>query len=173
MAVAAWRAGLRKVAEGENCQIARRLQSYEVESAGLTAHAGQSAARNAVAVAAGWGEDLKEHRSRRATPALLQGAGLVITMTSEQAATVRMQYHVRADQVRHLGTCAPLPDPQIARLGPLLGWPAGHPLEMPEGLLDILDPFGGSLEAYQACGANIVRCVTGLMHELYLREECL
>lgn len=86
---------------------------------------GGKAEKNAVLAAAELGVDLKNHVSRQLTPKMLEGADIVLTMTERQSGSFPQNVNV----------CT------IAQL-------AGD-----EG--DISDPYGGDLETYRACAAQI------------------
>ena len=108
----------------------------EVISAGTGAAEGIPVSEHSTAVAARDGLDLSEHRSRRASRELVGSADLVLAME---------RHHL--DAVRVLGA-----DPARSHL--LSAWPApGEPG------LDIADPFGGSIEAYEECWRRIQRHV--------------
>jgi protein-tyrosine phosphatase len=103
-----------------------------VESAGTAAWDDQPATEPSVAVASRAGVDLAKHRSRRLTPAMVRGADLVLVMERGHLAAVRA-----------LGG-----DP--GRTHVLSEWPApGEPD------LEISDPFGASIEAYEECWRRI------------------
>jgi protein-tyrosine-phosphatase len=104
-----------------------------VESAGTAAWDGQPATDPSLDVAARAGVDLSGHRSRRVTPAALRSADLVLVME-----------RVHLPAVRGLGADA-------GRTHVLSEWP-----EPGEPALQISDPFGGSLEAYEECWRRIV-----------------
>lgn len=53
----------------------------EIASAGTRAREGDAAAPRSIAIAAGWGVDLKRHRSQPVTDELLSRSDLVLTMT--------------------------------------------------------------------------------------------
>ncbi len=106
----------------------------EVDSAGTAAWEGQPATRSAVEVAARAGIDLDQHRSRRATPDLVRSADWVLVMERAHLASVRA-----------LGA---EPD----RCHVLSEWPDPGEPELP-----VVDPFGGSLEAYEECWRRIRR----------------
>ena len=155
LAVAAWRVVVREMSPACRAQ----LEPIEVGSAGLNARAGNCANAMAQLVAASWDADLSEHRARILGAAATSSGEMLIAMTREQAAQLRFR----------LGfTAAPTPA-QIAILGefgaataaPLWGEPQSK-----EAQLDIPDPYGGSSEAYEECGARILRGVRALAHSL-------
>jgi protein-tyrosine phosphatase len=108
----------------------------EVSSAGTGAWDGEPATASSIQVAAREGVDLSAHRSRRATPALLRQADLVLVMERS---------HLEA--VRNLGA-----DP--GRTFVISEWPVPGEPE-----LVVSDPFGGSIEAYEECWRRIRRHV--------------
>ena len=142
LAVAAWRA-----------DAPPELKSVEVLSAGLAAQSGQGAARNSVAVAKTWGVDLSSHRARLLDEKLVARADIICTMTQDAAFAVRAYF--TAPNVRVLGEFASEREDD-ERLSSLLE-------ENIAVAPDISDPFGGSLEHYETCGAEIRRAVRGLI----------
>ena len=103
-----------------------------VESAGTAAWDNQPATAAATQVAAREGVDLTPHRSRRLTPAMVRGADLVLVMERGHLAGVRA-----------LGADA-------GHSHVLSEWPGpGEPG------LEISDPFGASIEAYEECWRRI------------------
>ncbi len=108
----------------------------EVTSAGTGAWDGEPATEYSIEVAAREGLDLKPHRSRRAGPALVRQADLVLVMERS---------HLQA--VKDLGA-----DPGRAFV--LSEWPSPGEPE-----LTVSDPFGGSIEAYEECWRRIRRHV--------------
>lgn len=112
--------------------LGREVTRVEVSSAGTAAWEGQTATAAAIEVAATDGIDLRDHRSRRVTPALLRSVDLVLVM--ERA---------------HLGAVQALgADPHRTHV--LSEWPAPGDPSLP-----VSDPFGGSLEAYEECWRRI------------------
>jgi protein-tyrosine phosphatase len=108
----------------------------EVTSAGTAAWEGEPASEYSVEVAGRDGLDVSGHRSRRAGPAMLKQADLVLVMERS---------HLGA--LRGLGA-----DP--GRTFVLSEWP---PPGEPD--LTVSDPFGGSIEAYEECWRRIRRHV--------------
>ncbi len=195
LAVAAWRALDADEQQESKRRSGRRCEDrlgwragVRVGSAGLAAQAGAPASARATAAASDWKADLSSHRARRLDEQLACEADLICAMTQEQAATVRARFGIAPDKVRVLGeyearfvrlTHDDAPSKSASRaarsehdrdteqLIRLLGadeWTkdigSGH---------DIADPFGGSLEAYRSCAAQIRRAVAGL--RAALREE--
>lgn len=150
LAVAAWRSfGAPLLREkGIECHA---------ESAGLAAAPGAPAAPHSVTTAREWGVDLSAHRARRLTSTIAGDADFLVALTAQHAEALRTRFDIT--KVLQLGSFDNHPDTNdlsdsddLSALQKLLGGDAE----------DILDPFGGSLEAYQACGAHIRRAVEGL-----------
>lgn len=124
--------------------LRERLEGAEwtVESAGVGAVDGAPASRLARSVLeAETGIDIETHRSQRLTPALIEGATHLLTMSIEQAMEISSLVPHAADRVRLLGAFAP--DPKS--IGPAdPGGPIARPDEIP-------DPMGGGLETYLEC----------------------
>jgi protein-tyrosine phosphatase len=104
----------------------------QVESAGTAAWEGQPATDPSIEVAARDGVDLRAHRSRRLTPALVREADLVLVMERSHLAAVRT-LGAPADRVQMLSEYPPPGEPS----------------------LPVSDPFGASIEAYEECWRRI------------------
>ncbi|BBB91500.1 MAG TPA: low molecular weight protein arginine phosphatase [Methylomusa anaerophila] len=102
-----------------------------VESAGL-AGAEEPAAKPARAAIRRWGLNIDNHRSRRLTPAMVQAAGLILTMT---------RAHKQA----------------VCRLLPQATGKVHTLSEFADESADIFDPFGGSENDYRECASQINR----------------
>lgn len=147
LAFVAWRAAVAQLPPGEG---AKRLARVGVASAGLQAVNGTPATKGAIAVAKTWGQDLSLHRARNLNPQILAATTHFVTMTAEQSAALHYGYSVPMERTRLLGQC----------LGAAPG-PAS----------EILDPFGGSIEAYETCGEHIRQSVAALVHEFVAQWE--
>ena len=130
-------------------------------SAGLAATFGLAVAPHSARVAQNWSEDLSKHKARRLTDNLARNADYLVCMTREQAQVLQRRFPHK--KVLQLGTfSAPeavettKTDSVADELHRLWGSDSG----------DILDPIGGSLEAYEECGAHIKRAVIGLCEAL-------
>ena len=162
LAVAAWSVVAREMSE----QCREILATVTVESAGLNARRATPATAMAQLIAAGWDADLSEHQSRIWRPdTRVRGAQLFVTMTREQAAQVRFQLQMQAQtepvSVEVLGAFVAAPRRQNTP-----SWDeTNQELEF-----DIPDPYGGSSEAYEECGARILRAVRALAQSL-CRDE--
>jgi protein-tyrosine phosphatase len=104
----------------------------QVESAGTAAWEGQPATGPSIDVAARDGVDLRAHRSRRLTPALVREADLVLVMERAHLAAVRT-LGAAPDRVHLLSEYPPPGEPS----------------------LPVSDPFGASIEAYEECWRRI------------------
>lgn len=142
------------------------LLERDADSAGLAAEKGAPAARNTLASARDWEQDLSTHRARRLSRDLARHAPLICTMTVEQSLAVCAHFGASVERVRPLGEFAAWCDDaqsgaralEEERLAALIGH-APRPLDHSD---DIVDPYGGSLEAYRCCAAQIHRAVAGL-----------
>ncbi|HEX8237877.1 MAG TPA: low molecular weight protein arginine phosphatase [Abditibacteriaceae bacterium] len=150
------------------------LKSTDVVSAGAFASEGAPASRHAVTVAQGWGCDLSAHRARQLRDEDIKRADLICTMTQSQAEVLRGRYPADAAKVRVLGQwrsgrrqAAETED--TARLQSLVDGGSAWPDD--EGALsDIMDPYGGSMEAYRSCASQIEDAVAGLCAALQRNE---
>lgn len=171
LALCAWRLATREICK-TNTEASLILSRIKAHSAGLCASPGAPAARFAQIVASDWGADMSEHRAAMFRPSHLK-SDLILTMTSDQSGVLRAHFAPREEQVRLLSGFAPKREKvaEAARFAPLWGseseiW-ATHSGDEP----DILDPYGESLEAYQACAAQIRRCVFELARTLAKIDE--
>jgi protein-tyrosine-phosphatase len=82
------------VCTGNTCRspfaeaVARREAQVDVESAGLTAYAGDQAPEDAIVVARELGYDLSAHRARPLTEEMLERSDVVVGMTAAHVAAV-------------------------------------------------------------------------------------
>jgi protein-tyrosine phosphatase len=111
----------------------------EADSAGLLAETGAGAAPHTAQIARSWQQDLSDHVAKTLPEADAKNADWLVVMNTAHAFALRECFAVGADKVLLLGNFEP------------------HS-ESPE----ILDPFGGSREAYETCAARIRRAVAGL-----------
>lgn len=138
----------------------RRFGDHNItaSSAGLAATTGAPVSAHSARVAQGWNENLGNHRARRVNEALATKADYLIAMTAAHAHELRTRFP--RSKVLVLGdfaTSEEMPPTGVAsELQTLIGEASG----------DILDPIGGSLEAYQECGAHIERAVKALARAL-------
>ena len=170
LALCAWHLAVDEVASQISAPKsgARALQRIEATSAGLGATPGAGAALYAQQIARTWGADLSGHRAQLFRPDHAK-SDLILTMTAAQSAVVRTHFEVGEKQVWRLGSYAPRREriAEAARFAPLWGDSlAFSPLAQTGSEWDILDPFGGSLEAYEACAVQIRRCVFELARVL-------
>jgi protein-tyrosine-phosphatase len=128
---------LRLLADRLGCPVDELpARGFVVKSAGVMAMPGDAATLEAADVAAGYGVDLGDHRSRAVNPELLADATDVIAMTAAHAAVLAMRY--------------PGHGPSPTTLDP-----AG----------DIADPIGGDAAVYRDCADTIRRHLDRLISE--------
>jgi len=109
--------------------------AIEISSAGVSAWGNQPASRHAIKVMEEGGLCLAAHRAALVSEAMLDGAQLVLTMTSTHRAVLLSDYPGAKDKIFTLG-------------------------EYVGKSIDIADPFGGSVEDYRACAAQIKSLLT-------------
>ena len=132
-----------QIAQKLNCQ-ADEIQKHgiEVKSAGLSGWGGSRASENALHTMKQSGIDLGGHTSQIVTEELLQKAGIVWTMTAAHRSAILAQFPKFADRVHMLS-------------------PTNQ---------DVLDPFGGTAEAYNQCAQQIREHLDAQMDILDLRS---
>lgn len=148
LAVAAWQA------------LPLAPSHIKAASAGFQARDGEAATRHSIAIARDWGVDLTIHRARTLTPQMLSDHDIVVVMTPQH----REFLH------RSLGF-----KKRLELLGAFESEAVPPPfLEEARGsdeTISILDPFGGSREAYESCAEQIRRSVEGLARVLQTESE--
>lgn len=107
--------------------------AVEILSAGVAADPGSPASKNAVKAMGDEGLDLHPHRSAQISREILQDANLVITMTAGHLYSVN-------------DIC---PQAKAFTLGDYAGESC-----------DVSDPYGGNLEIYRQCAAQIKQLIT-------------
>ncbi len=134
-------------------------------AAGLAPDAGETAAGHAVEIAGGWGVDLSEHRARAVDEGALRQVDVCVGLTASHARSLsRMLRGASGPMPRVLCLSDFLPrSSQEESVARLLG------VEGSLSSTEIEDPYGGSREAYEECGALIATAVARLARQL--REE--
>lgn len=107
---------------------------YQVLSAGVQAENGRKASRNAIIVMAQRWIDITDHQSHTITGEDVARADLILVMSEEQAKTIRQAW-------------------------PQYGWKVHRLSEMADKRQDVKDPYGSSLERYEACANTITRYI--------------
>lgn len=162
LAVAAWQAFAAPLLASASPD-APAIPPISVASAGLTATADATASPYAIDIARGWGIDLREHRARRLTARIVAEAQVICVMTADQLTTIKLRFDAAPHQAYLLGEFAPQDDDPLARLTARDGtWFDVQTGQQANRERSILDPYGGSLEAYQTCATQIQSAVTGL-----------
>lgn len=144
-----------------------RRQRVRCRSAGLDAVEGARAERGATIVAQQHDLDLTRHRARRLNARLVQDADLVLTMTTHQKNRAIERYPDCANYVYTLREF-------VQRFAPVENNRRQNPIvreilpmdREPSRDLDILDPMGQSLEAYQECARQIQAAIIALAESL-------
>ncbi len=117
------------------------------DSAGLLAETGAGAALHSARIAGSWQQDLSNHAAKTLSENAVKSADWLIVMNESHAFALRECFDAQEYKVLLLGSFEP------------------HS-KNPE----ILDPFGGSLEAYETCAARIRRSVEGLANAISRNE---
>lgn len=150
LAVAAWEAWGAPLLSGTPHES--RVRAF---SAGLSAAPGALISPHAARVAQEWGVDLARHRARSLAPGFAARADWCLAMTPAHRAALQLQL-ARPERALLLGEFARGECSESDRLMRLLG----ESTDARDGCIE--DPIGGSLEAYQACGARLRLAVEGL-----------
>ena len=128
-------------------------QDWEIMSAGVAALEGQPAAEEAVQVMEKEDIDLSDHRTTSLTEELLSKADLVLTMTRRHKASILDLHPQFADKVYTLKEYT-------------------NQLEAEKtGEVDISDPFGQPIAAYQECAAEIKEELKKIINHLTCEED--
>lgn len=148
-------------------QALKPRRDVQAHSAGLWARDGAPAAVHSQAIAREWGVDLSCHRARTLTDRMVARADWICVMTSEQADALRQRFRPTGIVVL-LGSFAPSSQQssansieEIIAFQRLLG-----ETSYSAGAMNIIDPFGGSREAYLSCAAQIRSCVENMARVL-------
>ena len=119
---------------------------WRAESAGVAAVAERPASQNAIQAVAEIGLDLNQHRTRFLPGIDLNEYALFVALGEEHADILR-SIGIPANLVRVLHRAPNVDDPYDLRM-------------------DIIDPYGGDLNAYRQCRDDIVGAVKVLMTTL-------
>jgi len=182
-------------------QVHVRVRGLEdqvrIASAGTRAREGYAAAQPSVVIAAGWGVDLRRHRSQPVTDELLESSDLIVTMTevhrdalggrgagvSERCFTL---YELRRLLHGVDVAAASQGNPQSASQASPDGDPGSsalatservavavrqahqrRPVSARSGREDIPDPYGRDEEVYQAVATELVEAVGAIATPLF------
>jgi protein-tyrosine-phosphatase len=115
---------------------------WEVRSAGVAAYDGQPASQHTLQVLNERGIS-HDHNAQRLTEELVAWADLILTMTRSHKSLVCTYFPAAADKVFTLREYVGI-----------------------EGMEDIADPFGGSVEDYRKCAEEIDESLDRLYHLL-------
>jgi protein-tyrosine-phosphatase len=121
------------------------LPPIRVQSAGVSAYAGDPASENAVRAVQKVGLNLESHRSRKLTAPLLEESDLIIAMTESHLALIEHFF----------------PDSSVPAI--LFREPADGPGS------EVPDPFGGSLGDYIETRDSLAAAIPALLKELQTR----
>ncbi|WOO40993.1 low molecular weight protein arginine phosphatase [Rubellicoccus peritrichatus] len=116
------------------------LKSLEVASAGVSAYSGEPASVNSVRAVKSVGLDLSHHSSQSISRSMIERSFAIFGMTQSHRMTIEMQYGEKL--------------PNLFLLRELM--PEGSSIEIP-------DPFGQNLSAYEACRDSMVEAVPSIL----------
>jgi len=122
--------------------------SWRVESAGTSAAPGMPASAGAIEVMAEMEIDIRAHRSRPLTEALVREAEVIVAMTRDHRDTILDHFPIAARRIFLLGSFAPV-----------------------SGEREISDPFGGSVQIYRLCRDTIASTIPGVVDFLSERSS--
>ena len=174
-------------------QVHVRVRGLEdqvrIASAGTRAREGYAAAQPSVAIAAGWGVDLRQHRSQPVTDELLEASDLIITMTevhrdalggrgagvSERCFTLyELRRLLHGVDVAAAAQGSPDGDPGRSALATservAVAVRQAHqrrPVSARSRREDIPDPYGRDEEVYQAVATELVEAVGAVATPLF------
>lgn len=135
------------MAEGLLKQILaeNNINNVIVHSAGISASSGFGASLNAVRVMQEQGVDISRHRSMPITSSLIANADVILVMES---------YHKE-----YILNLFPEADGKVKLVKEF----GVHT----DNYMDIRDPIGGSIEAYQYCAQEIKECLLNFVEEYF------
>lgn len=151
--------------------LAAHLPHWQVSTAGTLVVEDQPMSWRTRAALEGVGLAVPHHRSRQATPALLDQAALVVGLAPEHVEWVRRTHPAAAPRTATLrrlardlpATAAPLPE-RVAAMG--LDAAVLEPWE------EVVDPGGGEAEAFAACAVVVADLIGALAPRLdQVRED--
>lgn len=120
---------------------------WEVRSAGVAAVPGMSASDNAIKALLQDKIDLSTHKARQLDALMIKEADIVLTMTG-----------------RHKDYILQMMPEAAGKVFMLTEYAYGEER-------DITDPFGGSLEVYRQCAAELRDCIAQVMDKLVNKEN--
>ncbi|MBS5149861.1 MAG: low molecular weight protein arginine phosphatase [Butyricicoccus pullicaecorum] len=112
----------------------------QAQSAGLFAHDGLPASENAILAAGEYGADLTAHHARQLDEQIARNASYLVCMTAAHYDRLVEKFPWAEDKVFTLAA------------------------------KDVADPFGGTLETYRACAAQLKDDVAALIENLEKRK---
>lgn len=121
------------------------LKSLRVVSAGVSAYSGEAASTNSERALKSVGLDIAGHKSQSLTPSLIRDSFAIFGMTQSHRLMIEMQN----DDLPHIYLF--------------------REFMPPEAGIEIPDPFGQDLAAYEACRDSMVEAIPSIV--AWLREN--
>lgn len=122
------------------------INSLEIMSAGVSAFNGDSASQNSIKAAKSVGLDITNHKSRALTQAMIDGSFAILCMTESHRMLMEYQFKKTT--------------PHIYLFRELMD--SNQDMEIP-------DPYGMDLPAYEACRDSMVEAIPSIL--TFLRRE--
>lgn len=118
-----------------------------ISSAGVSAQEGEGANPKAIKAMEEFGLDLTYHKARQITGEMIEESDLILVMTQGQKAFLTLLYPASMDKVFTLKEYVDAGDSS-----------GNH--------MDVLDPFGGTMDDYRKSALEIKRLAHSLAHKL-------
>lgn len=128
--------------------ISARQLNWQVSSAGLHAISGDKMTSPAVNAMIRRHVVVEQHQAQPVTEALVKSADVVFTMTDAHRFALVERFPSCEDKIHNLARFASFDHPHS------------------EGAYDIVDPFGGSDETYEACATALERMIEQVLDKL-------
>lgn len=119
----------------------------KIESAGLFTWEGLTASTEAVEVLKNEGLDISTHKSRQINNSMINNSDLILTMTKAHCEYLQDKFPDKADAIFVLSVFAGT------------------------GSDDVIDPFGGGIEAYYQCYMQLRKLVNQAMAKICAHES--
>jgi len=132
--------------------IAKKSENKEIEvaSAGICALEGEPASKNAIIAAKDYDANLTEHRAKVLTKEMITSVEIVLTMTESHKHHIINKYPVAQDKVYNLMEYAYLDEANNLKKK-----------------LNVPDPYGLSIEAYNECAKEIFEALLKVYENIF------
>ena len=124
-----------------------RIEEFNITSAGISTIDGLDASKHSISALKEMNIDLKEHKSQLLTLDLIEKADLILTMTKSHKHIILNSVPQFSNKVFTLKEFAD------------------------EGEIDILDPYGGSLEIYKVTAKDIQNTTNKIIDKILQKKK--